>query len=94
MLQAYLIHLFICRKNSILSILADMIVNESKNKHFFYVNKKARADGTHVIHTRDCWVMPNGSVYVGRYFSFEEAIKEASQQFTKLAVCPYCQKAH
>ena len=69
-----------------------MIIEGNQTKYFFYVNKKARADGSHIIHTRDCWVMPNGTIYVGRYVNFSEAIRGASQKFSNLVICPYCEK--
>lgn len=61
-------------------------------KNFFYVNKKPQTSGEHVVHTRDCWVLPNDRKYIGRFPSFEDALDGAKEHFTNIDGCAYCLK--
>ena len=61
-------------------------------KNFFYVNTKAQPSGEHVVHTRDCWVLPNDRKYIGRFPSFNDAVEGAKDHFTNVGTCNYCLK--
>lgn len=61
-------------------------------KNFFYVNNKPQPTGEHVVHTRDCWVLPNDRKYIGRYPTFDEAIQGAKDYYTSVDRCSYCLK--
>lgn len=69
-----------------------MIITGNQTKRFYYINKKAQPEGHHLIHTKDCWVMPNGTIYVGRYATVEEAIKQMRERFPNIVPCSYCHK--
>lgn len=61
-------------------------------KDFFYVNNKAQPSGEHIVHTRDCWVLPNDRKYIGRFPSFNDAIEGAKEHFNNIDGCTYCLK--
>lgn len=61
-------------------------------KNFFYVNNKPQPNGEHVVHTRDCWVLPNDRKYIGRYPTFNDALQGAKDHYTNIGSCSYCLK--
>lgn len=62
-------------------------------KNFFFVNNQPQQpNGEHIVHTRDCWVLPNDRKYIGRFPTFDDALEGAKEYFLNIGSCSYCLK--
>lgn len=59
---------------------------------YYYVNKKAQANGDHEVHKSGCSFMPNteNRTYLGDFTSCGPAVVEAKKIYSKADGCAYC----
>lgn len=58
----------------------------------YYVNKNAQKNGDHEVHKSDCKHKPNNdnSLYLGRFITCKDAVKEAKKYYKQSNGCYYC----
>lgn len=60
-------------------------------QHYF-VNRDALRSGEHEVHTRNCDLNPDNSMYLGHFATCEEAIAVASEIYPKVDGCYTCSR--
>jgi len=60
----------------------------------YYVNKNAQLTGEHEVHTSTCPYLPdqNNRLYLGTFYSCNDAIVEAKKYYSNVDGCFYCSK--
>ena len=58
----------------------------------YYVDNKARAHGTHEVHTRDCTLLPSDRQYLGEFIDCAAAVLQAKRYFQQSRGCYFCSR--
>jgi hypothetical protein len=58
----------------------------------YYINKIAKSDGCHELHTDECKYLPSkgNRVYLGNHSAYIDAVKEARKYYTESNGCFFC----
>ncbi len=59
---------------------------------YYYVNKKAQANGDHEVHQSDCPYLPDEAnrIDLGNFVDCVGAVKEAKKHYLRSNGCYYC----
>ena len=65
-------------------------------KLMYYVSRKERLNGEHLVHSQDCPFLAGKKdmIVLGRFNSVSEALMRGTSRFRKLGRCPFCSGYH
>ena len=61
-------------------------------KHKYYVNRRRQNDSgfNYEVHKEKCFWMPSDALYLGEFYSSEEALRKAKETYPDADGCAYC----
>jgi formate dehydrogenase assembly factor FdhD len=62
----------------------------------YYMAIRPQTNEHHAVHREDCPFLPEDEkrIYLGRFWSGADAIKEGQRHFARTTVCGFCSKEH
>ena len=65
-------------------------------EYSYFIGLRPHANGRHYIHREDCPLLPSPGkrIYLGTFFSADEAAEEGKKYFSSPECCRFCLKEH